>query len=716
MLLRLVSVLTLLVQAVSPQPSPSVADASITASAQGVAILAAEDARAPTPADISLLVQASRSSNRQIQIAAIRALGRLERRDVVTDLLPFLRPPSVPQVRGEAAQAIAQAMRGERMPLDPAGTQVDGVLGAMLAAANAETVAEPLGAIARSLGRLPYERAEQVLRADAQLVKILTLSHELAYVRKDVGDAMPAMSGAVAGAELLGRLHSKLAPGSEELTTVLRRFAADRAPSTTMDRPQPDDALAALIQVRGLDEETLRISLESASDSVRQLAAATLGAGSSPISGTARLDHLRRLLNDRSQLVRYEAVRGYARHYARSDGCGPLTEILADKSMHVVLAAIDALGDCKDDEQVVDRLVALARTPPDVGNWQPEAHALVALAKLARPQAEIALASHSRHVVWQVRMYAARAAAVLNDTATLERLSADANDNVAEATLAPLRRIQGVSAEHQLVAALSRRDYQVLRTAALEIKGLPPSKALTSALVSALKRVTAERKETSRDARIPIIARLQELGAGDYLSDLQPLLRDFDPKVAAAVATAMSAATGGVYAADPQPSPRQPLPSAGELAYLAEYDPVLVMANGREISLSLEPAVAPMTAVRFLRLVRANYYDNLTFHRVVPNFVVQGGSPGANEYMGDGPYMRDEISALSHVAGSIGISTRGRDTGDAQIFFNLVDNPRLDFEYTVFGHVSAASLEDMWAIVEGDGIKDIRFVKKRENP
>ena len=90
MLLRLVSVLALLVQAVSPQRSPAVGDASITASAQGLAILAAEDARAPTPADISLLVQASRSSNRQIQLAAIRALARLERRDVVTDLLPFL--------------------------------------------------------------------------------------------------------------------------------------------------------------------------------------------------------------------------------------------------------------------------------------------------------------------------------------------------------------------------------------------------------------------------------------------------------------------------------------------------------------------------------------------------------------------------------------------------------------------------------------------------
>ena len=712
MLLRFVPVLAILFQILFPPPVPVVSEPGITASAQGVAILAAEDARAPTPSDMSVLLQSSRSSNRQIQSAAIRALGRLERRDVVSDLLKFLRPPFAPEVRTEAAHAIAQAMRGERMPLDPTGTQTEGVLLAMLGAASKETEAQPLGAIARSLGRLPYERAEHVLRVDTLLIKILTLSHDIDYVRREVGEALPAIAGAVAGAELLGRLHSKLAPASEELTTVLRRFATDRAPMTGMDLPPPHEALAALIQVRGLDEETLRISLGSANDSVRRLAAAALGAGSSPIVGTDRLDHLRRLVNDRSQLVRYDAVRGYARHYAGTEGCGPIAEALADKSMHVVLGAIDALGDCKDNEPVVDRLVAEARTPPNVGNWQREAHALVSLAKLSRPQAEIALASHSRHQVWQVRMYAARAAAILNDTPTLERLASDTNDNVAEATLAPLRRIKGVAAEPQLTAVLSRRDYQLLRTAAIEMKGLPPSKALTSALVDALKRVTAEKKETSRDARLAIVERLQELGVNDHLNDLQPLLRDFDRKVAAAVATAMSASTGGAYASDPQPLARQPLPSAAETAYLAEFNPVLVMASGDEISLDLDATHAPMASVRFLRLAKANYFDNLTFHRVVPNFVVQGGSPGANEYMGDGPYMRDEISARSHVTGSIGISTRGRDTGDAQFFFNLVDNARLDFEYTVFGQVAGTSLDAMWNIVEGDVIKEVKFVQK----
>ncbi|MEZ4587431.1 MAG: peptidylprolyl isomerase [Gemmatimonadales bacterium] len=104
-----------------------------------------------------------------------------------------------------------------------------------------------------------------------------------------------------------------------------------------------------------------------------------------------------------------------------------------------------------------------------------------------------------------------------------------------------------------------------------------------------------------------------------------------------------------------------------------------------------------------------SYYDDLTFHRVEPNFVIQGGSPNANEYMGDGPYMRDEVGAISHERGTLGISTRGRDTGDAQIFVNLVDNPRLDFAYTVWGQV-VDGMDVVDAILEGDKIARVDLI------
>ena len=117
-------------------------------------------------------------------------------------------------------------------------------------------------------------------------------------------------------------------------------------------------------------------------------------------------------------------------------------------------------------------------------------------------------------------------------------------------------------------------------------------------------------------------------------------------------------------------------------------------------------------------MLKSGYYDGLTFHRIVSNFVIQGGSPHANEYSGDGPYMRDEVGLTAHARGTVGVSTRGRDTGDAQFFINLVDNPRLDFEYTVFGTVDPRDMPAVDAIVEGDRIRSVVLQKdeKDEEP
>src|SRR5207237_7825903 len=107
--------------------------------------------------------------------------------------------------------------------------------------------------------------------------------------------------------------------------------------------------------------------------------------------------------------------------------------------------------------------------------------------------------------------------------------------------------------------------------------------------------------------------------------------------------------------------------------------------------LALFTSEAPATVLRFAHLAESGYYDGLTFHRVVPNFVIQGGSPGANEYIGDASYMRDEVGLWPHVRGAVGISTRGHATGHAQIFIDVVDNARLEHDYTVFAQVLTAS-------------------------
>jgi cyclophilin family peptidyl-prolyl cis-trans isomerase len=113
--------------------------------------------------------------------------------------------------------------------------------------------------------------------------------------------------------------------------------------------------------------------------------------------------------------------------------------------------------------------------------------------------------------------------------------------------------------------------------------------------------------------------------------------------------------------------------------------------------------------LQFTRLAESGYYNGLSIHRVVPTFVLQGGSPGANEYIGHPNHMRDELGTWPHVRGAMGISTRGRDTGDAQFFLDLIDNPRLDHDYTVFGQ-AITGMDAADRILEGDVIESIQIL------
>jgi cyclophilin family peptidyl-prolyl cis-trans isomerase len=97
------------------------------------------------------------------------------------------------------------------------------------------------------------------------------------------------------------------------------------------------------------------------------------------------------------------------------------------------------------------------------------------------------------------------------------------------------------------------------------------------------------------------------------------------------------------------------------------------------------------------------------FQRVEPNFVVQGGGPDANEYVGDATFMRDELTARLQARGTVGISARGRDTGDGQWYLNLVDNPLLDHEFTLFGEIGEGR-DRAEAIMEADRIASIRVL------
>jgi peptidylprolyl isomerase len=197
--------------------------------------------------------------------------------------------------------------------------------------------------------------------------------------------------------------------------------------------------------------------------------------------------------------------------------------------------------------------------------------------------------------------------------------------------------------------------------------------------VRALDRVTSQKRETSRDTRLALIERIAEPGGPEQATLFERLLTDYDPKIAAQAAAQLTALTGRAAVATPRLLPRPPPPTGRELEAVSLVARV-ELDTARFFDVAFAGAEAPLVFVRFVRLVRSGYYDGLPFHRVVPNFVVQGGSPQANEYGGDAIFMRDEIGYVSNTSRTVGLSTRGRDTGDAQFFVNLVDNGRLDFD------------------------------------
>jgi cyclophilin family peptidyl-prolyl cis-trans isomerase/HEAT repeat protein len=649
-------------------------------------MLAAEDARVPTGTAILPLVDGLRSSDERIAARAVRGLGRFERPALVRHVLPLLADPR-PAVRREAASALAQSLASvPRMVSAPAPPELATVTRALLTRLRTERDASVAGVIAESLGRLPHRTPAAIRDVEEALRTRLT------HV------------GAFRGMETLIRFNQKLQPPAAATTNALRTAA------TLV--PDPDSAERALLRrvawlaVTAAEAADLRLVQRGSADpdpQVRRLVVAALGTVKA--TNAARRDLLLLAMKDPSFHVRFEAVRVYSRTLQPTD-CAPLIAASDDRNPHVALAAIDALGGaCTAGPNPRARLIALTDSLPldATGRWLPAARALVSLAKTSRDDAAARLGRFADYPLWHVRSYAARAAAAIGSVPRLERLADDVNDNVRYEAVVGLRQVRGHQADPVFIEALGRKDYQLVLAAAQALEGSPNAALAVPALVQAFVRLSNERRETSRDPRLALLARLREMGSAAHAAALDGCLTDFDPAIAVECSATLQTWTG--VRRTPKPAPLEPEPIVEPAPARAR----MVMRGGRAFELELLVDEAPASVFRFLSLARAGYYNELTFHRVVPNFIIQGGSPGGNEYSGDGPFMRDEIGSRSHTRGTVGVSTRGRDTGDAQIFINLLDNPRLDHEFTVFADVTSG-MDVVDGILEGDVIDRVEIL------
>jgi len=138
---------------------------------------------------------------------------------------------------------------------------------------------------------------------------------------------------------------------------------------------------------------------------------------------------------------------------------------------------------------------------------------------------------------------------------------------------------------------------------------------------------------------------------------------------------------------------------------------VITLQKGGEIRMEFYPAEAPKTVENFVTLAKKGFYNGLTFHRVVPDFVVQGGCPKGNGTGGPGYQIKAEFNKQKHVRGTVAMArSQDPDSAGSQFYICYGSTPHLDGQYTVFGHV-VSGMELVDRIKQGDRMTSVTIAE-----
>ena len=134
----------------------------------------------------------------------------------------------------------------------------------------------------------------------------------------------------------------------------------------------------------------------------------------------------------------------------------------------------------------------------------------------------------------------------------------------------------------------------------------------------------------------------------------------------------------------------------------------IMETNKGTIHLDLFEKDAPGTVANFTKLAKSGFYDGLSFHRVIKNFMIQGGCPEGSGRGGPGYKIKCEINKQKHTPGTLSMAHAGKDTGGSQFFITHVATPHLDGVHTVFGRTKDMAVVN--AIKQGDKIVSVKIV------
>lgn len=585
-------------------------------------------------------------------------------------------------------------------------------------------------------------------KAASVLLEQMLLQNENLEARARAAEALGKIVAAVGNRELLG---------IQTVHAIAQRLAAmlpepDRK-LTDKERLAVSLVITALMRVR--DQATVPVlvrQLSSATSDVRWQAANALLRMRFPIEGGA--DVLLEGLDDRDPLVRASFARALA---ATGEPKAPpaIIKLLSDSDQRVVVSAARALASLQQPASV-DAMVALgarlvekiSHVPQEERMLQPEINLLAEVA------AALSLLGDSKAgpVLKQMRLLSGRLGSIPEVETSIARFGEEAFFDLPEkytfggtdwkgisnfaqglgvlrterARKVVLDLLGGQAGIHidirsvpellQALAAskapeteevlrlhLQSEDANVRATAAQLMVGVAGPRC-EQWLTAAYERA---KQDKSNDARLAILTALSQLPVKSG-SAVSMGLTDPDFVVRAQSVRLLSRMGLGDY------STSVGKVNTGRKASFYERvrdqsvsNPVVVLdtTKGR-IEIELFARDASLTVANFLSLAKAGFFNGVAFHRVVTNFVIQGGDPRGDGSGGPGEQIRCEINTHLFVRGSVGMALSGKDTGGSQFFICHSPQPHLDGGYTVFGQVTSG-METVDRITRGDRILQV---------
>ncbi len=515
---------------------------------------------------------------------------------------------------------------------------------------------------------------------------------------------------------------------------AIRKVRSREATAFAVERlldPATSSWTAAYALQRIGDHETVRASLarlvpvtDHADPLIRMNLATLFGKIKDDTSLVAPLARLAG--SDPDWRVRVNALRALGSFPPDARIISTLGSAISDENPSVVITALSVCGgfppagaDGSEGLTVLKaRLREMATGAGGGGRWQYRTEAALAFAKL---EADLALPVLRIQPADKPLLKAGFLAAMgaTGSTDALDEISRylrDADPLLWRTALEALQSLAGRNASTTgfldpvyaaNIEALASGDMAVTTTAAANLGDslfLRPESV--PALSAALERL---RSPAEIEAIQEVCRTLGKLGDNRAVVPLERLVASGDDASVRAAAAALATITGEPDATR-QPPGREPAHTDFDfetLEALPETIRVALRTTVGEILMEWYRDAAPFTIMSMLKLAGGKgFYHDLVFHRVVPNFVVQGGDPRGDGWGGPGFSLRSEFSPLSYETGTVGIASAGKDTEGSQFFITHSPQPHLDGRYTIIGRV-VIGMEIVDGIQVGDGIVDV---------